>query len=433
MFTTLAGGKLFSKLDLSKAYLQLPVDEASRSFLTINTHKGLYTYNHLPFGVASAPAIFQRMMDTVLKGITGVSCYIDDILVTSADEESHLRVLEEVFKRLKQHGFRLKLEKCEFLLGQIEFLGHIISKDGIQPTPSKVEAIVNAPVPKNVQQLRSFLGLANYYRKFIPNLSTILQPLNALLQAKKKWDWSTDCDKAFRETKQQIISAKVLTHYDPKKPITLATDASAYGIGAVISHTFPDGSEHPIAFASRSLSTSECNYAQLEKEALSLVFGAKKFHRYLYGRKIEIITDHKPLTTIFGPKKGIPSLAAARLQRWAIILSAYDYDIRYKSTTEHGNADGLSRLPLPTTLPSVDTTAASTFNIGQVQALPVTSEDIERATRCDPVLSKVYRYIGRGWPSQVNEELKPFRDRQTELTTEGGCLFWGIAYSGVSG
>ena len=169
-------------------------------------------------------------------------------------------------------------------------------------------------------------------------------------------------------------------------------------------------------------------YAQLEKEALSIIFGVKKFHRYLhvYGRKITIITDHKPLTTILGPKKGIPSLAAARLQRWAIILSAYDYDIRYKSTTEHGNADGLSRLPLPTTSPSVDTTAASTFNIGQVQALPVTSEDIARATRCDSVLSKVYQYIGRGWPSQVNEELKPFKERQTELTTEGGCLFWGI-------
>ena len=243
-----------------QAYLQLPIDEASKPFLTINTHKGLYTYNRLPFGVASAPAIFQRMMDTVLQGITGVSCYIDDILVTSADEESHLRVLEEVFKRLKEHGFRLKLEKCEFLLSRIEFLGHIISKEGIQPMPSKVEAIVHAPVPKHVQQLRSFLGLANYYRMFIPNLSTILQPLNSLLQTKKKWDWSADCDKAFRETKQQIISAKVLTHYDPKKPITLATDASAYGIGAVISHTFPDGSEHPIAFGSRSLSSSEYNY-----------------------------------------------------------------------------------------------------------------------------------------------------------------------------
>lgn len=302
----------------------------------------------------------------------------------------------------------------------------MISKDGILPLPAKVEAIVNAPTLKNVQQLRSFLGLTNYYRKFIPNLSSKLQPLNSLLQTNKKWKWTPDCAEAFCEAKLQITSARVLTHYDPSKPITLAADASAYGIGAVISHTFPDRSEHPIAFASRTLSTSECNYVQLEKEALSLIFGVKKYHRYLYGQKITLITDHKPFTTILGPKKGIPSLAAARLQCWAIILSAYNYNICYKSTAEHGNADGLSRLPLPTTTPSIDTTGASTFNIGQVQALPVTSCDIKRATRWDPVLSKVYCCVEDGWPNKIDEELKPFKAKETEISREGGCLFWGI-------
>ena len=426
LFSTLAGGKLFSKLDLSQAYLQLPVEEASKPYLTINTHKGLYAYNRLPFGVASAPMIFQKMMDAVLQGITGVTCYIDDILISSADEESHLQILEEVFNRLSEHGFRLKLEKCEFLLARIEYLGHIVSKDGIQPMPSKVEAIVKAPTPTNVHQLRSFLGLTNYYGKFIPNLSTILHPLNALLQAKRKWKWSQECAEAFEEAKRQITSAGVLIHYNPTLPISMAADASAYGVGAVISHVFPDGSERPIAFASRTLSTSERNYAQIEKEALSLVFGVQKFHRYLYGRRFTLITDHKPLTTILGPKKGIPSLAAARLQRWAILLSAYDYDICYKPTNDHGNADGLSRLPLPTTNPTPDSTGASTFNIGQVQALPVTSQDIRNATRRDPVLSKVYRYVEKGWPSQVDEELKPFKDKQTELTIEGDCVLWGI-------
>ena len=258
-----------------------------------------------------------------------------------------------------------------------------------------------------MQLLRSFLGLTNYYGKFIPNLVTLLHPLNALLQANKEWKWTSECVKAFQAAKEQIISASVLTHYDPTLPITLAADASAYGVGAVISHVLSDNTEHPIAFASRTLTTSEQNYAQLEKETLALIFGIKKFHRYLNGRNFTLITDHKPLTTILGPKKGIPSLAAARLQRWAILLSAYDYTIHYKSTTDHGNADGLSRLPLPITTPIMDTQGATMFNIGQVQALPVTFQHIQKATRRDVILSKVFRYVIEGWPNHVPDELKP--------------------------
>ena len=234
--------------------------------------------------------------------------------------------------------------------------------------------------------------------------------------------------RAFKDIKEQIVSAGVLTHYNPLFPITLAADASAYGVGAVISHVLPDGTEHPIAFASRTLTTSERNYAQIEKEALSLIFAVKKFHRFLYGRKFLLITDHKPLLTILGPKKGIPSLAAARLQRWAMLLSAYKYDIKYKSTENHGNADGLSRLPLPSTdsPPDSATQTIAAFNIGQVQALPVTFQDIQQATRRDTTLSKVYQYVQQGWPKEMNEHLQPFKDKQAELSTEHGCLLWGI-------
>ena len=226
------------------------------------------------------------------------------------------------------------------MLRSIEYLGHIISQDGIQPVPTKVTAILNAPKPINVQQLRSFLGLVNYYYgKFIPNLATLLHPLNGFLRADRKWKWSPECDKAFQDAKDQLTSAKVLTHYNPTLPIVTAADASAYGMGAVISHVFPDNSEQPIAFASRTMTTSEKNYAQLEKEALALVFDVRKFHQYLYGRPFIPITDHQLLTTILGPKK---FLAAARLQQWEVLLSAYNYSIRYKSTMAHGNANGLS-------------------------------------------------------------------------------------------
>ena len=363
-------------------------------------------------------------MDAVLQGIPGVICYIDDILITGKDEESHLRSLKEVFQRLEKHGFRLKQGKCEFLLSAIEYLGHQISKNGVQPLRSKVAAIEQAPTPTNIQELRSFLGLLNYYGKFIPNLSTILHPLNALLRADQKWIWNKECTEAFRLAKRHLTSAQLLTHYDPTLPLTLAADASAYGIGAVISHSYPDGSERPIAFASRTLSPSEKNYAQLEKEALLLVFGVKKFHRYLYGRSFTLLTDHQPLTTILGPKKGISSLAAARLQRWAILLSAYKYIIKYTKSQAHSNGDGLSRLPLPATN-SHPGKEDSIFNVCQVQALPVSFRDIQQATRRDKLLGEVLSYTQMGWPNQVTWELTPYKARANEIGIEANCLMWG--------
>ena len=295
-------------------------------YVTVNTHRGLYRYTRLPFGVASAPALFQKLMNSVLQGIPHVICYIDDILVTGSSDEDHYRNLARVFERLQQHGFRLKQDKCAFMQDSVEYLGHRFDAEGLHALPGKIEAITNAPEPRNLQELRSFLGLLNYYGKFLPNLAMLVHLLNTLLQHDKRWKWSAECAQAFQQAKQALSSASVLAHYDPTLPLTLAGDASAYGVGAVISHTLPDG-----AFASRSLSTSERNYAQLEKEALSLVFGVKKFHQYLYGRKFQLITDHKPLLAILGPKKGIPSLAAARLQHWAVLLSAYQYEVKFKN------------------------------------------------------------------------------------------------------
>ena len=219
----------------------------------------------------------------------------------------------------------------------------------------------------------------------------------------------------------------MLAHYNPALPISLAGDASAYGIGAVISHILPNGTEQPIAFASRTLSTSERNYAQIEKEALSLIFGVKKFHQYLYGRKFHLITDHKPLTAILRDKKGIPSLAAARLQRWAVLLSAYQYEITFKPTLQHANADGLSRLPLPTSPEDkpISSNDPTLFNITQIESLPLTAQQIEQATRNDKILSKVLQYTKRGWPSQEEDVMKPYCQCSEQITVEGDCLMWG--------
>lgn len=218
-------------------------------------------------------------------------------------------------------------------------MGYRVDVHGLHAIEKKVEAIRNAPAPENQQQLRSFLGMVNYYAKFVSNYSMITHPLNELLRDGVKWKWGTEEQEAFTKLKDRLAKAPVLMHFSEELLLKLDTDASNYGVGAVISHILPNGEERPIAFASRTLGKSERNYAQIEKEALSIVFGIKKFHQYLYGRKFLLVTDHKPLISLLGPKSGIPTLAAARMQRWALLLSAYQYDIEYRSTTKHANAD----------------------------------------------------------------------------------------------
>ena len=262
LFTSLSGGKYFSKLDLAQAYLQLPLDEDSRKYVTINTQKGLYQYTRLPFGVASAPSIFQRTMENLLQGIPKVCIFLDDILITGATETEHLNNLHKVLTRLEQAGMHLRKDKCAFLLPQVEYLGHQISQSGLHPTKEKVRAIVEAPAPQNVSQLKSFLGVFNYYSTFLPNLSSVLAPLYSLLHKNTTWQWGMPQQTAFKEAKKLLTSSQVLVHFDAHKPLVLSCDASPYGVGAVLSHKLGDGSEHPVAFASRTLSPAEKQYSQ---------------------------------------------------------------------------------------------------------------------------------------------------------------------------
>ena len=283
LLSTLGGGQAFSKLDLAHAYQQVLLEAESRKFVVINTHRGLYQYNRLPFGVSAAPAIFQRTIEGILRGIPRVCIYLDDILVTGATEKEHLETLDTVLTRLQEAGLKLRREKCAFLLPAVQYLGHQISAEGLRPTDDKIRAVMEAPAPRNVSQLRSFLGLVNYYAKFLPQLSSTLAPLYRLLQKKCSWTWGAEQQKAFQEAKTQLTSSHLLVHYDPERELILSCDASPYGVGAVLSHRMSDGSEQPVAFASRSLAPAEKKYSQLDKEALSIIFGVKKFHDYLYG------------------------------------------------------------------------------------------------------------------------------------------------------
>ena len=241
-----------------------------------------------------------------------------------------------------------------------------------------------------------------------------------MLRDNVDWKWSDREQKAFDTLKEKLSDAPVLTHFSEKLPLKLDTDASNYGIGAVISHIYPSGEERPIAYASRTLNKSERNYPQIEKEALSIVFGVRKFHQYLYGRKFILVTDHKPLVSLLGPKTGIPTLAAARMQRWALLLSGYQYDIEYRSTHKHANADCLSRLPL-------NDHVRNEIHQLQLESLPVSVDQVRKATRSDPILSRVLEYALTGWPTEVTSEaIKPYFNKRNEITVEENCLLWGM-------
>ena len=289
VFATLGGGTLFSKIDLSNACQQKELTADSQHYLTVNTHKGLYAYQHLTYGIASAPAIFQSTMDQILQGMDKVRCHRDDILIRTEPHED-LQVLDEVLTRLEKHGILAKRSKCEFMVLSVQFLGYRVDREGRHPTDEKIAPIKGALSSKNVAELRSSLGLLNYYGNFIPNLSTLLQLLHELPRKGVKWAWTEESEKAFVRSKSELVTDKVLVPYDEK---ILACDASPYGVGAVISHVMDDGEERPIAFASRTLTKSERNYLQIEKEALGIVFGVRKFQRYLYGRTFHLLTDHK--------------------------------------------------------------------------------------------------------------------------------------------
>lgn len=332
IFASLSEGKNFSKVDLKDAYFQIEMDSMSKELLTINTHRGLFRYTRLAYGTSSAPAIFQRTIEQVMAGIPGMQVILDDMIITGKTDQDHLQNLESVFKRLNDNGLKVNPEKCEFFKERVTFCGHEIDKNGLHKTQDKIDAVVNAPEIENVDQLRSFLGLVQYYSKFLPNLSTVLKPLHELLEKNRPWNWTKQCENAVNEVKRLITSDVVLTHYNPGLPVALACDASSYGIGCVLSHIMPNGEERPIAFASRTLNTAEKRYSQIDKEALAIVWGVKKFHLYLYGRHFTLITDHRPLLSIFSPSKGTNATTAARLQRYALFLAGHDYDIRYKNT-----------------------------------------------------------------------------------------------------
>lgn len=427
LFATLGGGELYSKLDLSNAFQQCLLDKSSRPMTAITTHVGTFVYNRVPFGIKCIPENFQKVMEETLSGLPFTAVFADDICVSGKNKSQHVANLRAVLQRLKENGLRINFSKCQFFKESVTYLGYRIDKNGLHTDEKKIKAIVAAPAPTNVTQLRSFLGLVNFYSKFCVNMSDVLKPLYDLLKSNVTWNWDSKCDSAFIRIKKVLSSSPVLAHYDPSLQLILAVDSSPYGLGAVLLQRYGEGSERPICCASRTLNAAESNYSQLDKEALAIVFGVSRHHQYLYGRSFILRSDHRALSYIFGPNKGIPVTAASRIQRYAVKLAAYDFKIEFIRSDQNSFADALSRLPLSSTKVRIreDDAGCSYLNFVQ-ENFPLSFKDIKAQMAKDPLLSKIVGYVMFGWPSKVtSDQEKPFYNRKESLYVEHGCLIWG--------
>lgn len=338
---SIGGAELFSKLDMTKGYWQVEMEPSDREKTAFSVPWGHYECNRMPFGLVNSPSTWQRLMYAVLSGLTGTHCYVylDDIIVFSKnDVNEHIQKLRDVFDRIKEAGLTLNLDKCEFLKSETLYLGHIISKDGFRPDPKKIEAIKNYLVPTTVTEIKSFLGLIGYYRRFIPNFAEIALPLTSLTKKNVSFNFDEKCIQSFKILRNSLIQEPILKYPDPKRQFILATDASGFAIGAVLSQIH-DGKEYPVAYASRQLTKAEKNYCTTERECLALLWGIKQYRTYLFGQDFIVYTDHQPLKWLMSVKD--PS---NRLMRWSLSLAEYSFKIEYRPGKKQAHVDALSRL-----------------------------------------------------------------------------------------
>jgi hypothetical protein len=336
----LANNKFFSTLDLHGAFYQIKLDEKSRNYTTFENNSFTYRFISMPQGLKTSPAAMQNAVNLMFKDFLnkGINIYLDDIIVYSQTLDEHFSLLRSVFSLLRKHNFKLKIEKCKFLLKKIVYLGYIIDEHGCLPNPKKIECIKAFPVPINVTQLQRYLGMCNYYRKFIKSYAKIAQPLYVLLRKESAFIWSISCDEAFNKLKAAMCTPPVLIFPDFKQTFIITTDASSTAVGGVLSQgALPN--DRPIQFISKVLNKAEQNYSTIERELYAIVYCVDSFRHYVYGFEFVIYTDHRPLVYLFNLKK--PS---SKLFRWKLMLSEYSFKIIYKPGAQNVVADALSRV-----------------------------------------------------------------------------------------
>ena len=359
------GANFFSVMDLKSGYHQLPVKPEDRKKTAFSTKFGLFEFNMLPFGLAHAPAAFQRIMDAILQGLKWESClvYLDDIIIFSPTFEQHLKHLEAVFQRLTDAGLTINPSKCQFCVPEVKYLGHLVSAAGVRTSPEYNEAVRSFARPTTARQVKQFIGLTGYYRRFILGYAELAAPLFPLVDEKIPFKWNADAERAFTNLKEKLMSPPILAHPDYSKSFTIQTDASSIAIGAILSQTI-DGKDHIVDSVSRILNTAERNYSATDRECLAVVWAVEKFRHYVYGSHFIIQTDHSALTHMKTAKD-----PHHRLARYAMILSEYDYQVIHRSGKLSDNVDTLSRYRYEETPCTTETQTPASEQSEQKEAL----------------------------------------------------------------
>ncbi|XP_064469299.1 uncharacterized protein K02A2.6-like [Ornithodoros turicata] len=413
----LAGAKIFSTLDASSGFWQIPLDEDSSRICTMSTPYGRYRFTRMPFGICTAPEVFQKAMNDVLEGLPHVQVVMDDILVWGTDKEDYDQNLQRLLQRCREVNLKLNLKKCQFSRTEVKYLGHILTTEGLKVDPNRVEDIRAIAPPKNVHELRTFLGMITYVSSFIPRLSHHTSELRELLKKGNAWVWTEVHQTAFEHLKEALTKTPVLAYYQPGKQITLSVDASQYGMGAVV---MQEGK--PLAYSSRSFTGAQEKYAQIEKEMLAIVHGCKKFHHYIFGQHTVVVeTDHKPLQAIFA--KSLHE-CPQRLQRMRLCLQAYSLDVRYRPGKEQLLPDGLSRFPTTEVMDETD----EMLQVNTLQELPIAERRLQlirEATKTDEQLQLLSKYADSGWPvhrGQVPSLTVEFWPHREDIHMEDGIV-----------
>ena len=415
--------RFFTTLDLASGYWQIRVAKPSREKTAFVTHCGLFEFCVMPFGLTNAPAVFQRLMQKVLsdlktkEGRDCVGVYIDDVLVFSETLEEHLQQLRLVLERLRKAGLKLKPSKCHFLRESVEYLGHVITPQGLEPNPKQVKAVVEFPAPQTVTNVRQFLGLTSYYRRFIAHFAKIAAPLHTLTRKDAVFSWSTECQEAFEALKSAITQSPVLAYPNFDADFVLETDACGNGLGAVLSQQQSDGLQHPVAYASRSLSPAERNYCVTDLETLAVVWAMQHFRVYLYGHNVKVFTDHSAVKTVLGA----PGLSGKHARWWSKVFGSgvKEVDIVYRPGKENDRADALSRNPVTTPgnnhlevdAQVTQVASAEATDIDDLLQDPALETDVESKIESeqmrDPELQKLMAYLESSeLPSQPKEAQK---------------------------
>lgn len=422
IITKLTNKSVFSVLDLSDGFYNIKLTDSSSDLCTFSTPFGTYKFLRLPFGVSVAPEVFQRYSEKAFGDISGVIVYCDDLLIASKSEAEHDAILAQVFERARKCNVKFNKNKFQYKLKEVKYFGHVFSEEGIKIDPDRIKSIVSIKSPENKKMLQIFLGMVNYLRKFVPNLANIISPLRELLKKEVEWLWTEIHEKSFIDIKNVITKAPILQSFNSKLPIVIQCDASKDGLGGCL---LQNGK--PISFISRSLTSAEQNFSQIEKELLSVVWSTKKFHYYIYGQKCTILNDHKPLESLL--KKSIHDIPSPRLQRLKLKLLKYDLEFKYLKGKQMFIADLLSRSYLPSTDIDESYINEVIHCIGLSQNLQCSEEQKQQLiseTSKDEELLKIIEYNSNGWPEKIKnipDYLHYYYKFKTDISVDEGIVF----------